>query len=85
MSAIKPGDLVVVIYVDGVLYPPGFAPGKTFTVIRECDCGLLRLYRHWCVTPDMCLSERILRKVDADGRRVVKWNWRHIFNSKEVA
>lgn len=84
----KPGDLVIVIHIDGVVYPDAAQPGTIGQIVHACSCpfGVTlqamvggAFYRVEFPTERICFNSQLLRKLDGDNRKVVPWEhcvWR---------
>jgi hypothetical protein len=77
----KRGDMVIVIYVEGALYPADARPGTIATIEHPCShlCSLLlgmgrTMWTIATATRSVCAAESVLRKIDGEGREVVKWD-----------
>lgn len=75
----QPGDLVVVIAVEGAAYPSDAPPGTIATIVHKCGCVFTPLHRYpyWFIeTPSrrLCAPEPVLRKINGEDRQVVRWD-----------
>jgi hypothetical protein len=81
---IRPDDLVIVIYVpDAVYYDVRIGAVGTVVRVTQETHPLDRAGTYWDVSFSTGLStchERILRKIDGEGRKVGRWDF-CVFNA----
>lgn len=84
---IQPNDLVALIYVPGMYYGKSVSPGAVGTAIRRISPPDFapQNEKYWEVSfPTAaelyCCDERMLRKIDGDGRQVGRWDF-CVFNA----
>jgi hypothetical protein len=85
----KPGDAVIIIAHPLARYPADALPGTVATIIKGCDCPLAMMsrYPYWEIQiPARCLCavELVLKKIDPDGRQVIRWDWRELLSDQPV-
>lgn len=82
---ILPDDLVTVIYLPDAAYTRDVRPGAVGTAIRlvHLPNSLYPECRYWEVsfpTGTVAINERVLRKIDGEGRKVGRWDY-CVFNA----
>lgn len=75
----KPGDMAVVIAVQGATYPDDALPGTIVTIVDACDCIFAKITGtpYWVIDAPsrrLCAAEPTLRKIDGESRQVVRWD-----------
>jgi hypothetical protein len=85
----KAGDAVIIVSHPLARYPADAPPGTVATIIRRCECGLAMLSRfpYWEIqipSRSLCAVELVLKKIDPDGRQVIRWDWRELLTDQPV-
>lgn len=91
----RTGDMVIVIKIEGVAYPPAAPPGTICSIERACSCPISNFA--WILTgnefyslilpsgsSNICMSSSVLRKIDEEGRQVVDWDWTELTTKREA-
>lgn len=76
----KPGDKVIVIRLEHARYPPAAPPGTIATINQHCNCPTSAMFggAMYAITTEhgaeLCANGKCLRKIDLEGRKVVRWD-----------
>jgi hypothetical protein len=89
------GDLVIVVRVEGALYPAHALPGTRATIIARCACqcagrGLAARQGipFWEIKTQegmtLCAVEKVLKKIDPDQHTPADFDWRELTRGPKV-